>query len=84
MKPPKCRLCESAHWLNEPHVFAINSRPAINADAINKPKANERLEPTPKKEASLADGDDDRTGNRRRKVDYNAYMKEYMRKKRAA
>jgi hypothetical protein len=50
MKPPKCRLCEHAHWSNEPHVFASNT--ASNRSASNNGRENlvksgskERVEP---------------------------------------
>lgn len=42
MKPPRCRLCESAHWSNEPHVFATNKETATNS-ATNRVQTDERM-----------------------------------------
>lgn len=55
MKPPKCRLCESHHWSNEPHKFAINTdkraintvevaiNTAINTDDISGSVSTQRI-----------------------------------------
>lgn len=67
---PTCRLCHAAHWLNEPHVFAINKDAAAvcgDASPVEAPI-----------NASI-----NRTANGRTREAYNAYMREYMRKRRA-
>ena len=98
MKPPKCRLCESAHWSNEPHVFATNKKDATNkeSDATNRiaakvEKERPALDPVCKAlpdvpeviEGGAGDKNADRTPNRRKRADYNAYQRELMRKRRA-
>ena len=85
MKPPKCRLCESAHWSNEPHVFATNKKDATNnatnSIAAKVEKERPSLDPVRKTQADIPEND--RTQNRRKRADYNAYQRELMRKRRA-
>ena len=38
MKAPKCRLCETAHWSNQPHVFAgVPAEPGNVRNKIHGP-----------------------------------------------
>jgi hypothetical protein len=95
MKPPKCRLCSHEHWNNEPHVFAsntaINTKDAINKIAVNAaPKVveSQRKEVVPVRAAvgvpALSAVPEAVSPNRRKRSDYNEYMREYMRKRRAS
>jgi hypothetical protein len=48
MKAPKCRLCEAAHWSNQPHVFAATSVPnsvpnnALSVNVLETPASAPR------------------------------------------
>lgn len=113
---PKCRVCQSLHWLSEPHVFkgevpkpselcvsATNG--ATNSHATNKtaPKETDKVgdavqelrvgqagsnrpqdgqEGRRKARAGRGVGSPDMTANRRSREAYNAYQREYMRKRR--
>jgi hypothetical protein len=102
MKPPKCRLCEHAHWSNEPHVFASNTESASNtaSNEVNSASNNRRGHAVENRAAgrpvaALAEGSRPSTQDGTWLVDavgkpkqrwsresYNAYQREYMRKKR--
>lgn len=99
MKPPKCRLCNHEHYSYEDHTLnesvAINKVAAINTPAINdainrigtdlpgiaRPVSSGKGDVIPK---SVEGAGGDQTPNRRSREAYNAYMREYMRKRRAA
>ena len=68
MKPPKCRLCGHHHWNHEPHVFK-DSDPGETRKAEKKG--------APGKPVSV--GVTDKTQNGRKRKDYNAYQRQYMR-----
>ena len=110
MKPPKCRLCDHEHWLNQPHVFATNTETATNGatnNATNEEgngatnisvaceevvKADDEKSGVSEVTSGAGEGSGSirpgvgvvgRTGNRRSREAYNAYQRDYMRKKRA-
>lgn len=86
-----CRACHQDHppmmLCGVARRIAINSRSAINADAINRANGETPLDQPviPVVAAPTAIGVDSperRTPNRRAREVYNAYMKDYMRKRR--
>ena len=79
---PLCDMCGTRHESYQAHVFATN-RIATNAHATNK-EANEHVSLAPH-DCGKADGVagvGKRTRNRRSREVYNAYQREYMRKRR--
>jgi hypothetical protein len=82
MKPPKCRVCEHEHWGRDPHVFKAI---ADTFEALGRsPEEAKELEqvalvansPVANKVANK---------DRHKKTDARrAYMRELMRKRRAA
>jgi len=74
MKAPKCRLCGKEHWSNEPHVFGGSEEKADSG--ADKSQGSERGQVVHK-------GEYPKTPNRRSREAYNAYQREYMRKRRA-
>ena len=84
--PSTCEICGTPHHSYQGHVFATN-RNATNTDATNAQRATNKSKV--KESAVLAvDGKDvaaseRKTKNRRARQAYNAYQREYMRKRRA-
>jgi carbonic anhydrase/acetyltransferase-like protein (isoleucine patch superfamily) len=89
MKPPKCRLCEHEHWTTQPHKFATN---VVNTATNSETKNHKDRDVAPPTDASMGEPrrvqkrvtGEPKTRNRRAKEAYNAYQREYMRKRRAA
>lgn len=95
MKAPKCRVCESEHWLTEPHVFkrpvTVSElltqvvKPLANAQVANSNLANRVhaavADVYAKNFASVADSS---TYRHRDPEKRRAYQRELMRKRRAA
>jgi len=81
MKPPKCRLCETYHWNNEPHKFKEADRQPDKGGDTSRTARDNVVAAVPSKER-VGEGADEpsRTPNRRDRKDYNAYQREYMRK----
>jgi hypothetical protein len=102
MKPPKCRLCGSPHWNNEPHQFEKGAKALANASfdatnsATNKVATNNAdAGVDPRAGGTVVQGGPVlgsvggdgvvvkvRSANRRSRDSYNAYQREYMRKRR--
>lgn len=95
MKPPLCRLCEREHYSYQDHIFpeskkreadpkpAINGKDAINTVAINAanvPAKRKGVSDVKESCAEPSKGVGAKSGNRRDKADYNAYMKDYMKR----
>jgi hypothetical protein len=92
---PKCDLCGSRHEPYQAHVFGATNRvrlteSATNTSATNRSATNgERDSGCNPKTVGVHDGGDyrgggtsEKTANRRSRVSYNAYQREYMRKRR--
>jgi hypothetical protein len=79
----RCEVWARQHAINKP---AIN-----NEDAINKVEQSVSVAINTEEVSQVQGGPDvsgvsvpaDRTPNRRRREDYNAYMREYMKRKRS-
>jgi hypothetical protein len=71
MDKPVCRLCGSRHWSNEPHDF--------HADSGQKPEKGRK---PPESEGASKEALRKRKWRDKNRKAYNAYMKEYMRKRR--
>lgn len=90
MKPPKCRLCGHEHY-GMAHVWdATNTVKTATNDATNSRGAAKRsaCEPDQRKSglpelAPRQPGETGKTANRRDRKAYNAYQREYMKKRRA-
>ena len=87
---PLCEICETRHENYQAHVFATN-RIATNKDATNRTAGSDaKNEPADSGcvEGVAADpgrvevDTGGRTANRRGRAAYNAYQREYMRKRR--
>ncbi len=90
MDKPKCRLCNERHYSYEPHKFAINTDDIAINTAINTVAGTSSVQPHAEavsvRAVSNPDGapvENAMTPNRRKRDDYNAYMRDYMRKRRA-
>lgn len=70
MKAPKCRLCGKEHWLNEPHAFEVEIRPT----EMGTPERQDRSDVVAQNKVD--------TKQRWSREAYNAYQREYMRKRR--
>jgi hypothetical protein len=74
MKAPKCRLCGKEHWSHEPHVF--------EETGSRKPREREAARKEPGAPVHKAEGLESvvagTTQNRRKRADYNAYQRQYM------
>jgi hypothetical protein len=74
MEKPKCRVCEHKHWSHEPHVFEDST-----------PEARPLPKPASETEGSLSKETGQVARNRRyrekHREKYNAYMREYRRRK---
>lgn len=96
---PLCDLCNTRHESYQAHVFATNTatnRIATNTSATNKrtdgvdgvggiPEVSGCVQGPvlPGVSGVREVGSDSRTANRRSRESYNAYQREYMRKRRA-
>ena len=80
----KCELCGTVHEAYQAHVFATNTatnkESATNTIATNAPPIASVAET----KAAVGGEVPIRTPNRRSREAYNAYQREYMRRKRAA
>ena len=79
MKPPKCKLCNQEHWNHEAHKFP-------RAEMVETPEASK---PDRQTDAGSTKGvvgqvQANRRWRTKNKERYNAYMKDFMRKDRAA
>lgn len=91
---PLCPICSTRHESYQAHVFATN-RIATNKDATNKRADGVNVDGIPEVSGGVQRpvvqdvsgvrevGADSRTANRRSREAYNAYQREYMRRKRA-
>ena len=86
-RAPRCKLCGAEHWLNEGHLVAkaasngpsrASNRPVSASNRV-LPASNAVLEIRP--EASIFPGEAMAKQRWARKA-YNAYMKEYMQRRR--
>jgi hypothetical protein len=97
MKPPRCPICDTDHWAREPHRFATNGESATNNGATNAGGTSrsaysgvEAGGAVVGEKAGLGEvvgavrSVEPRTANRRSRADYNAYQREYMRKRRTS
>jgi hypothetical protein len=91
MTPPKCPICSTAHYGWQAHTFATNT-------ATNKAATNNATNRDSDRACVVVGGASDqesvgqsdvlvaspavRTANRRDRAAYNAYQREYMRRKR--
>jgi hypothetical protein len=98
MTPPKCPICSTAHYGWQAHTFATNKRLTerltSTEDATNNAtnRDSDRAcvvvggapdqEPVGQSDVLVA-SPAVRTANRRDRAAYNAYQREYMRRKRA-
>jgi hypothetical protein len=95
MTPPKCPICSTAHYGWQAHTFATNR--ATNKAATNNATNREAEHQEGARvvgdvlagansqrhgDSRLAEGPGDKTPNRRSRAAYNAYQREYMRKRR--
>jgi hypothetical protein len=86
---PLCDLCGSRHESYQGHVFATN-RDATNTSATNAVSLDERKGSAQKASPAFdqgvahvgAEAVSGKTRNRRSREAYNAYQREYMRKRR--
>lgn len=97
MLPPLCSMCGTKHHAHQAHVFATNKVSATNTDATNNQvsKSATELRSGSRIRHRPQDGREDIKGkeaagrrvgptkNRRSREDYNAYQREYMKKRRA-
>jgi hypothetical protein len=90
---PLCDLCNTRHESYQAHVFATNTKSATNGvrltDGTRKqPQVEEKREVARGADrpasGDVAVAEDARSKNRRSRDAYNAYQREYMRKRRAA
>ena len=92
MKPPKCPFCSVSEWR---HICggatnkSATNRIATNKGATNAVSLDERARPAEKVAApfdkaveGIAEAKLGKTRNRRSREAYNAYQREYMRKRR--
>lgn len=77
-----CKVCQHKHHLNSPHIFPDTSAPESKLRAVVREK---KTEPAAKKPipAVVDSGSSKKPVKRWDKESWNAYMKEYMRKRRA-
>jgi hypothetical protein len=97
MTPPKCPICSTAHYGWQAHTFATNKsqvrlteRLTSTEDATNNATNSGRacvVAGDAAGQESVGQSDvlvaSVRTANRRDRAAYNAYQREYMRKKRS-
>jgi hypothetical protein len=74
VQDPVCEVCKSRHHPRQSHRFATNAAPAATNRVVSA--TNKGPSATNKKAVS-------RTPNRRDRDSYNAYQRDYMRRKRA-
>lgn len=72
---PYCKICGKNHWFHEPHDFGNNSDKSVTNIPIYRDITNKKDKG--KNERVLR-------WKKERRDKYNAYMREYMRKKRRA
>lgn len=77
MDKPKCKLCGTKHSFSEPHKFA-DEGVALTQEPVFLPPVAE------KKTGDKSDTLRKRKWRAKNKNKYNAYMKDFMRKDRAA
>ncbi len=91
MKPPKCPLCNELHWAHEEHKFVkdkkapVKDKPVLNKPVLNKFKPVLNAADARDLHASVAGLPSSRSTKWQQdnRLAYNAYMKDYMRKRRA-
>lgn len=94
MDKPRCKLCDTQHYASEPHAF--ESKPAnkrvstVNtkrlAAQVNKPRVQPSFEleaEIGRLKARIAELEAENALLRKPKRDRKAYMREYMRRRRA-
>lgn len=78
MDKPICRLCGAKHYASEPHQLTDD----VNTPAVNRPSVNTEVNRLKRRivelEARIAELE-----GRKPKPDRKAYMREYMRRRRA-
>jgi hypothetical protein len=80
-----CDICGTRHHAYQAHVFATN-RIATNTSATNKPKKVAEVGEGLRRGGEAREPADEgvaKTRNRRTREAYNAYQREYMRRRRA-
>ena len=91
MEPPECSLCHKKHWAHEKHKFVKDKSTAVKdkvkykppnvkdkrADVKDKPPVKDVLNKNPVLNKSRSTN-----WQRNNREKYNAYMKDYMAKRR--
>ena len=78
MKAPKCRVCGAEHYQNQPHVFKAVNNPVNQPEPVNTEVNKCCAEKDLLIEALRAE-----IAELTQPADRTAYMREYMRKRRA-
>lgn len=84
MQPPTCRVCGAKHWSTDPHVLPDDAKPSVRQSSNNTPSVRPESNEIAMLKARIAELESEvarlKSGQ---PFDKTAYMRDYMRKRRA-